>query len=90
MKRPTYSVGDKVVLKTAADGGTACRISAVLPSAYGHVQYRVRFENETFERRIVQADIDPERSDRSAPEEKAVSPKTGSSWLNPSTMKIGK
>ncbi|WP_137132452.1 cold-shock protein [Rhizobium sp. FY34] len=90
MQRPTYSVGDKVVLKTAADGGTDCRISAVLPSAYGHAQYRVRFENETFERRIVQADIDPERSNRSAPEQTAALPKKGSSWLNPSTMKIGK
>jgi hypothetical protein len=94
MSRPTYSVGDMIVLKAAAgsrqDRTDACRISAVMPSAYGHAQYRIRFENETFDRRIVEGDIDPERSKRSATEEKAVSPAKGNSWLNPASMKIGK
>ncbi|MBT9371856.1 cold-shock protein [Rhizobium sp. CSW-27] len=88
-----YAVGDRVVLKAApATSGsptTGC-ISAVLPSANGQAQYRIRFENEAFERRIIEADIDPERSDRPMLEDKAVLPAKGTSWLNPARIKIGK
>lgn len=68
----------------------SCRISAVLPSAHGQAQYRIRYENETFERRIVATDIDPERSRPTAQLEEAVSPEKGTSWLNPAAVKIGK
>ncbi|MGN7292223.1 cold-shock protein [Rhizobium sp. SAFR-030] len=92
MGAPSFAVGDTIVLKTAQSGVPSgnCRISAVLPAAYGHVQYRIRFDGETFERRIVESDIDRERSTRSAHVEKTVSPAKGRSWLNPTSMKIGK
>ncbi|TRL36733.1 MULTISPECIES: cold-shock protein [Rhizobium] len=65
-------------------------ISAMLPSTNGHIQYRIRLENEAFERRIIETDIDAEQSDRPIPEEAAVLPAKGTSWLNPQRIKVGK
>ncbi len=94
MRVARYAIGDRVVLKSGSGMRTGqeavCRVSAVLPAAYGQNQYRVRYENETFDRRIVDTDIDPERSERATKREEAAPPGKGSSWLNPASMKIGK
>ncbi len=56
-----YKIGDMVVLKSGltrtAAADRRCRIVGILPNDHGHVQYRVRFDAETFERRIYEADI---------------------------------
>ncbi|MBP1853331.1 cold-shock protein [Rhizobium halophytocola] len=70
MSSQTYVSGDAVVLKsgTFRQPGLArtCRITAVLPEQRGAVQYRVRFGDENFERRIDGDDIEAQVSEEDA------------------------
>ncbi|MBB2687411.1 UNVERIFIED_ORG: hypothetical protein GGE64_004477 [Rhizobium etli] len=94
MGRPNYKIGDMIVLKSGltrtAEAEKRCRIAGVLPNDHGHVQYRVQFDAENFERRITEADIDTGKSlSRAAPE---VVAKAGGAepWLKLSSIRIGK
>ena len=96
MSRKTYAIGDDVVLKaglsrTATDERT-CRIVGVLPADHGEVQYRVRLENENFERRVVHSDIDVEETAAPATRKAAAAEnaRKGGPWLTPSSIRIGK
>lgn len=93
MGRPNYKVGDMIVLKSGltrtAKADKRCRISSILPNDHGHVQYRVQFDAENFERRITEADIDtgesPSRVSQAAAKSDGAEP-----WLKFSSIKIGK
>jgi hypothetical protein len=96
MSRKIYAIGDNVVLKAGLSrtvtGERTCRIVGVLPADHGEAQYRVRLENENFERRIVHSDIDAEET--SAPASRKTAAATaaakGGPWLKPSSIRIGK
>lgn len=97
MSRKPYAIGDHVVLKAglsrAATGERTCRIVGLLPADHGEVQYRVRREGETFERRIVHSDIDTDES--AAPPSRGTAATAATSgkaspWLKPSSIRIGK
>jgi len=91
---PRYAVGDNIVLKdgfvrTEATART-CKIAAVLPSDGSRPQYRVRFEGENFERRILESDIDINESAPPAPSVAAVTDIQGGSWLKTSSIRVRK
>ena len=96
MSRKAYAVGDHVVLKAglsrATTGTRTCRIASVLPADHGEVQYRVRLEGETFERRVVHSDIDAEETATPAARKAATVETAGKGgiWLKPSSIRIGK
>lgn len=95
MSRKTHAIGDRVVLKSGLSRRTlderTCRIVGVLPADHGEVQYRVRFDNENFERRIVHSDIDADETTAPSPHKAAPSVAgSGGSWLKPSSVRIGK
>jgi hypothetical protein len=54
------------------------------------VQYRVRFEAENFERRILQIDIDVAASPPSVEEERFSPKGKSSNWLNSNAISIKK
>ena len=96
MTKAIYGVGDQIFLvpgpfRTARSEG-AFTIVTVLPDAQGSAQYRVKSNDENFERRITGSEIDIERSPRRAAVLDAApepGPKKGS-WLNASTIRVGK
>ena len=89
MQGPRYQIGDTIVLKRGIMGNTGpsgmCRIVSCLPEADGAAQYRVQFEGENFERRILQPDIDVEASTSKARTIGFEAESKSSSWIN-STM----
>ncbi|MBX4998958.1 cold-shock protein [Rhizobium lentis] len=94
MGRPRYKVGDMIVLKSGltrtAKADERCRIASILPNDHGHVQYRVQFAAENFDRRITEADIDSGQSlSRPLPETTA---KTDGAepWLKFSGIRTGR
>ena len=93
-RMPIYAVGDSIVLKdgfvrTEAAGRT-CKIAAVLPSDGSRPQYRVRFETESFDRRILESDIDVAQSASPTPRADAVVDTQGGSWLKTSSIRVRK
>jgi hypothetical protein len=95
MSPNAYAVDDIIVLKAGltrtATGDRTCRVVGLLPAAdRGEHQYRVRFDNENFERRIVASDIDASATATSAVKSEASRETPGGSWLKPSRMRIGK
>ncbi|NKL01611.1 cold-shock protein [Rhizobium leguminosarum bv. viciae] len=94
MGRQNYKVGDMIVLKSGltrtAKANKRCRISSILPNDHGHVQYRVQFDAENFERRITEADIDTGESPSRASPEVAAKSDGAEPWLTFSSIKIGK
>ncbi len=97
MSPQTYVVGDWLVLKAGltrtAVGDRTCRVVGLLPNAdRGEQQYRVRFGNENFERRIVESDIDRTETETTTTEITVdVGSKTpGGPWLKPGSLRIGK
>jgi hypothetical protein len=95
MSRIAYAIGDQVVLigkpgRTSAIDRT-CRIVGILPSDRNEPQYRVRFEGENFERRIVATDIDTSETPSPAIAAQDAAPsQRGEPWFKPSRIKIGK
>lgn len=92
MSKPVYAVNDTVLLKSGvfrkAENDRTCRIASVLPDVHGSVQYRVRFGDEGFERRVFEDDIDRVDSPPSEKMERPVSSVATSSWVNPQAIKI--
>lgn len=91
--RPRYAVGDNIVLKdgfvrTQRDG-RAGTITAILPTD-SSVQYRVRFETENFDRRIVESDIDVSHSAAPSQKKEAISIAQSGSWLKTSSIRVRK
>lgn len=90
-----YSPKDTVVLKPRTRGepsrGTGI-IVAVLPETQGSVRYRVRLQNENFDRSIGYDDIDAEASSSShkLDARSAASRKAGSSWIDLSAIRTRK
>ncbi|TCU15821.1 hypothetical protein [Rhizobium sullae] len=97
MPKPSYSnykVGDLVVLKSGltrtAAANRRCKVVGVLPNDHGHVQYRVRFEAENFERRITALDIDATESPPRIVGTQAIQTSNAEPWLKVSSIKIRK
>ncbi|ANL39677.1 UNVERIFIED_ORG: hypothetical protein M2312_003782 [Rhizobium esperanzae] len=93
MSRPNYKVGDTIVLKSGltrtAKVEKRCRIASVLPNDHGHVQYRVQFAAENFERRITEADIHVVETPSAASPEVATDG-AAEPWLKFSGIRTGK
>ena len=91
MANPLYKAGDLVVLKGGAfrsgEAGSECHVVAVLPEAYGVIQYRVQFDNENCERRITQADIESTVSRTPGVPSDPSFPPPGGSWIKPMTIR---
>ena len=91
-----YSPGDTIMLKhgvlSGAQPSGSGDILSILPAAQGFVHYRVRFQNENFERSIRQDDIDVQASPSSPslPEAEAAPEKPKSSWINSNVIRIRK
>ena len=96
MAQRRYRTGDSIVLKAGILGssqpiGTG-RVMSVLPAAQGFVHYRVRFQNENFERSVRQDDIDFLASPSSlSPAETQAGPESpSSSWINSNSIRTRK
>ena len=93
MSNTTYAVGDIVIVRAGLAGtqpdNRTCRIIHVLPAEDGEVQYRVRFEKETFDRRIVATDIEAfgEASDA---DDKVAAVPLGRPWLQASRIRVAR
>lgn len=94
MSPNVFAVDDVIVLKAGlsrtATGGRTCRVVGLLPAAdNGEPQYRVRFGDESFERRIVASDIDA--SATISPEKEETSSATAREpWLKPASIRVGR
>jgi hypothetical protein len=93
-RTPRFAVGDKIVLKDGFvrtdTAGRTCTIASVLPFDGSRAQYRVRFETENFERRIVESDIDVIQSASSVPNIETVASAETGSWLKSSSIRVRK
>ncbi|MBB3656658.1 hypothetical protein FHX15_001886 [Rhizobium sp. BK650] len=91
-----YRPGDTIMLKHGVLGSAqpagSGNILSILPAAQGFAHYRVRFQNENFERSIRQDDIDIQASPSAPLLSEAVSApeKTKSSWINSNVIRIKK
>jgi hypothetical protein len=89
-----FAAGDVVILhsglvKTSTDLRT-CTIVSVLPAAdRGERQYRVQFENENFERRVVESDIETLKK-ATVREGSVIAAGNGNSWLKPLRSKTSR
>ena len=95
MSPNAYVVNDLVVLKAGltrtATGERTCRIVGVLPAAdRGEHQYRVRFDNENFERRIVASDIDTSATKTPMAKGETSSAEPGEPWVKLSRIRVAK
>lgn len=92
MGRKSYSIGDVVVLKAGltrvVTADRICAIVGILPSDHGEAQYRVRFDGETFERRIVATDIECIETVSAGQRTPIVG--TGGPWLKSSGIRLRK
>ncbi|ASW04723.1 cold-shock protein [Rhizobium sp. 11515TR] len=93
MTNGRYRPGDSIVLKPGIFGYAqpAGSIVSVLPVSRGVAHYRVRFQNESFERRVRQDDIDAGASPSSLSPTQAEVPQTSkSSWINSNSIRTKK
>lgn len=99
VSQPRYKSGDTLVMRTdfthTAREKRVCSVVGVHSSDYGRTQYRVRFAHETFERRIVETDIDAEETrvfaDPAPAREEPLPAGSGpKSWLKPLRTKPGR
>lgn len=93
MTRRVCAVGDTVTVRAdftkLAPAVRTCRIIGVLPADHGETQYRVRFDGENFERRIVASDVETTEA-ASHIEEGPSRIAKGEPWLKPSRIRIGR
>lgn len=90
-----YRSGDTIVLKSRALGSIepkgAGRIISLLPETQGSVRYRVRLQNENFDRSIAQDDIDAKASPARKPNGRNTAfHEAGSSWVDPNAIRTRK
>ena len=94
MQNRQYRIGDTILLKHGVLGPSGPsgrgRIVCGLPDSQGSVQYRVQFESENFERRILQIDIDVAASPPSLLEKSSPRKGKPSNWLNSHAIRIKK
>ncbi|MCJ8509480.1 cold-shock protein [Rhizobium lemnae] len=95
MARNRYIAGDRIVLKAGASGHAQGegRIISVQPESQsgGPTRYRVRFNEESFDRTLAEDDIDASLSISSKQQPKADEEhKPASGWINLNSMKIKK
>ena len=95
MSRKTYKISDRVVLRTGITGMQSApksgSIVGVLPASdRGEVQYRIRYDDEKFDRRIVESEIEglhvPELSSRRGKSASGVV----EPWFKPSSIRVAK
>lgn len=86
MSNTIYAAGDTVVVRPGIAGAQpddrTCRIIQALPAEGGEVQYRVRFGNEVFDRRITATDIEALGEASDGVDTPAAVP-VGRPWLAP-------
>ena len=92
MRQRNYKAGDEVSLMANLSGMRTpsghVRIVGILPvSDRGETQYKVRFDGENFDRRVLGSDIVGRITTESRD---GQNPPAGSTWLNPSQIKIRK
>ncbi|MEI3851188.1 MULTISPECIES: hypothetical protein [Ensifer] len=90
MSRKTYEIGDKVTLRaSAAQSILNSRLGLIvglLPNDRGEARFRVRVEGETFERCVLETDIEhAETSKEDAPQAAITGP-----WLKKLSTKPGR
>lgn len=91
-----YGPGDTIMLKHGVLGSAqpsgSGNILSILPAAQGFVHYRVRFQNENFERSIRQDDIDVHASPSSPlpSETRSATEGSKSSWINSNSIRTRK
>ncbi|WP_412063865.1 cold-shock protein [Rhizobium sp. SYY.PMSO] len=94
MRHGRYQAGDMIVLKAGVLGNAhpkgEGRVLSCLPEAGGLAHYRVRFENESFERSIRQDDIDPATSQASFDGAPGTPKADGSRWVNLNSIRTKK
>ena len=95
MRKIRYQSGDTIVLKARVLGGVqpagSGRISSVLPETQGSSpRYRVRFQNENFDRNIAEDEIDADVSTTRMVEQSAKPHEMRSSWINSNTIRTKK
>ncbi|SCB44352.1 hypothetical protein GA0061103_6463 [Rhizobium multihospitium] len=95
MAHGRYRPGDNIVLKPGIFGNSqpvgAGSIVSVLPVSQGVAHYRVRFQNENYERSIRQDDIDFEASPSPLSTYQLEKPQTSnSSWINSNSIRTKK
>lgn len=96
MRAIHYRPGDLIVLKRRSPGSIepkgSGQIIAVLPETLGRVRYRVRLNNENFDRSIEQDDIDAEAStvNRTVSTTASTRNTGGSNWIDLSIIKAKK
>ncbi|MBB5577225.1 MULTISPECIES: cold-shock protein [Rhizobium] len=93
MTRGRYRPGDNIVLKPGIFGNvqSAGSVVSVMPVSQGVVHYRIRFQNENFERSIRQDDIDVEASPSSLlPAQAEIPQASKSSWINSNSIRTKK
>lgn len=93
MAHRRYQSGDRFVLKSGVFGrrqpAVVGNVVSVLPIMQGIVHYRVRFQNENFERSIRQDDIDilASPTSHSASDIQAAPETSKSSWVNSNAIR---
>lgn len=95
MSKIRYRSGDTICLKPGVLGrGQPERpghVLSALPETHGLVRYRVRFDNENFDRSISQDEIDMAASTSKAAQEMPVGQAGGSSsWVNLNSIRLRK
>ena len=95
MLNSRHHAGDIVVLKDGLFKGTqpkgSGRVVSVLPETRGLVQYRVRFQNENFERNVSEDELDAASSTSSEDNSRAEPTRDpSSSWINSNKIRIRK
>ena len=92
MAKVLYQPGDTIILKVRVPEGSG-RVVSVFPETQGSPpRYRVRFQNENFERNIAQDEIDTDASIarmRDVPNTAPVGT-TSSSWINSNAIRTKK
>ncbi|WP_176083091.1 cold-shock protein [Martelella sp. HB161492] len=90
-----YRPGDRVVLKQLQPGSIypqgSGRVVSLLPEPQVLVRYRIRLDNEVFERTIEQDDIEPpSTASQRKPAAEAASRISSKSWINPDAFRTKK
>ena len=94
MRKMPYRAGDRIVLKPRALGeatlSEVATVVAVLPETRGSIAYRVRFDEERFDRHVEHDLIDGDASTVSAPVQASKTEARTGSWVNFNSLRTKK